>query len=230
MKLSGPYRMPRRASPGRRRRLTLLGALAASNPSIAALVQQIASQFGLNPGLALAVATQESGLNPNATSRAGAQGVMQLEPATAQQYGVTNPFDPVQNITAGVKYLLSLLSEFGGDLGKALAAYNWGPENVTKAVDQYGASWLYYAPAETQNYVETLAGVVPVPPPGGSAAPPAAAPQIITLDPATGQPVETADDTSAAAAPAPAPSVDPTVALLIAGGMVAAYFLLEAVL
>jgi len=220
VKISGPYRIPRNPSPGRRRRLMLLGALAAASPTIAALVQQIASQYGLNPQLALAVATQESGLNPNAVSPAGAQGVMQLEPGTAQQYGVTNPFDPTQNITAGVKYLLSLLSEFGGDLGKALAAYDWGPGNVTNAIAEYGANWLAYAPAETQAYVMAIAGIAP---PAAAVA----APQVITLDPDTGEPIET-DET--VAAPVAAPSVDPTTALLVVGGAFALYLLLDAVL
>ena len=92
MKLRGPYRMPKRPSAGRRRRLSGLGLTSSTTAAIAALVQQIAAQYGLNPGLALAVAQRESSLNPNAVSSEGAQGVMQLMPATAAQFGVTNRF------------------------------------------------------------------------------------------------------------------------------------------
>ena len=88
----------------------------------ASLVASIATSLGVDPNLAVAVAQQESGFNPNALSSAGAQGEMQLMPATAAQLGVTNPFDPTQNITAGISYLKALLTQFGGDTASALAA------------------------------------------------------------------------------------------------------------
>lgn len=132
----------------------MFGAAAAS-ASIPALVSSIATQYGLPPTLALAVAQEESGFNPNAVSSAGAIGVMQLMPATAASLGVSNPLDPTQNITGGVKYLSSLLSQFG-DPAQALAAYNWGPGNVANAISEYGSSWLSYAPSETQNYVASI--------------------------------------------------------------------------
>jgi len=182
MKLSGPYRMPKRPSAGRRRRLSGLALTSSTTAAIAALVQQIATQYGLNPGLALAVAQHESSLNPNAVSSEGAQGVMQLMPATAAQFGVSNPFDPVQNITAGVQYLLALLAQFNGDVASALAAYNWGPANVKKAQAQYGANRLSAAPASTQAYVFAIAGVSPGQPPAPIAT-------TITVDATTGQPV-----------------------------------------
>jgi len=115
---------------------------------ILSLLQAAAGKYGLDPSLVVAVANQESGGNPNAVSPAGAQGVMQLMPATAQQFGVTDPFDPAQNIDAGVRYLAQLMNQFG-DPQLALAAYNWGPGNVAK----YGTSnW----PAETANYVSSI--------------------------------------------------------------------------
>jgi hypothetical protein len=222
MKISGPYRMPKRASPGRRRRLSGLALTSGTSASIAALVQQIAQQYGLNPGLALAVAQHESSLNPNAVSSEGAQGVMQLMPATAAQFGVTNPFDPVQNITAGVQYLLQLLNQFGGDVASALAAYNWGPANVTKAQSQYGANWLSAAPASTQAYVFAIAGVAPGQPPAPIASP--VTTTTITVDATTGEPV------SAETSPAATPDTVtiggvqiPTSALLAAGIVLGVY-------
>jgi hypothetical protein len=168
--------------------------------SILQLLAQAAMQYGLDPALVTAVARQESGLNPNAVSSAGAQGVMQLMPSTAAQFGVTNPLDPVQNINAGVKYLAQLLNQFG-DLGEALAAYNWGPGNVSNALQQWGPDWLLHAPAETQNYVQTIAGITPATY-AQPAAPPITGPSPITIDASTGQVIEDATGT---------PLLDPSV-------------------
>ena len=126
--------------------------------------------------LALAQARQESSLNPNAYNpQSGATGLFQLMPATAAQLGVTNPLDPAQSAAGGTSYLAQLFNQFGSwDL--ALAAYDWGPGNLSKAVATYGSSWLAHAPAETQNYVATIlgnAGVTSSPP--MSVTPPAAA-------------------------------------------------------
>jgi len=125
--------------------------------SIAAIVAQAAARYGLDPALVLALAQAESGLNPNAVSSTGAQGVMQLEPATAAQYGVTDPFDPTQNIDAGAHYLADLIDKYG-DATAAVAAYNWGPGNVDNAMSLYGPSWLSAAPPETQNEVAEVLG------------------------------------------------------------------------
>jgi soluble lytic murein transglycosylase-like protein len=142
-------------------RLTL-GAV--QTASVAQLVSQAALQYGISPQLALAVAMRESSLNPNAVNpSSGASGVMQLEPATAAQYGVTNILDPGQNIDAGVHYLSDLLNQFGGNVALAVAAYDWGPGNVSTAENNYGANWLSYAPAETQAYVAAIAGVTAAP-------------------------------------------------------------------
>lgn len=153
-----------RSSPGYRTRG--LGA----SPSVAALVASTAINSGVDPTLALAVAQQESGLNPNAVSKAGAQGVMQLMPGTAAGLGVTDPLDAAQNVQGGVTYLSQLLAEFGGNEAEALAAYNWGPGNVQNAINTYGANWLAYAPQETQNYVNSIMGAT-----GGAATVPSLA-------------------------------------------------------
>ena len=110
---------------------------------------------------------------------------MQLEPATARALGVTNPFDPAQNIPAGTRYLAQLINRFSGDLVKGVAAYDWGPTSVQTAINQFGPNWLASAPAETQNYVEGILGVTP-----DQASAPSAPQQPLTIDASTGAPVE----------------------------------------
>jgi len=93
-----------------------------------------------------AVISAESGYNPNALSRKGAAGLMQLMPDTARRYGVTNPYDPAQNIDGGARYLRYLMQLFNNDLRLALAAYNAGEQNVIKygyRVPPYRETALY---------------------------------------------------------------------------------------
>jgi soluble lytic murein transglycosylase-like protein len=97
-----------------------------------AVVEQTAVRFGIDPALLRAVISVESGYDPNAISRRGAGGLMQLMPETAKRYGVTNVFDPVDNVRGGARYLAELLKTFENDLQLALAAYNAGEAAVLK--------------------------------------------------------------------------------------------------
>lgn len=112
-------------------------------------VNSAAQKYGVDPALVAAIIQQESGWNPNAESSAGAQGMMQLMPGTAAGLGVTNSFDPEQNINGGTQYIKQQLDRFGGNIDKAIAAYNAGPG----AVEQYGGVPPY---KETQNYVKNV--------------------------------------------------------------------------
>ena len=101
-------------------------------PEVEHLVKETANRFQVDPQLVHAIIRVESEYNPNAVSRKGAMGLMQLIPATAQRFGVENPFDPKQNIIGGVTYLKYLLDLFGGDLSLSLAAYNAGENSVLR--------------------------------------------------------------------------------------------------
>ncbi len=95
------------------------------------LILNAEARFGVDAALIKAVCLAESGMNPNAVSRSGAQGLMQLMPGTAAELGVTDPFDPEQSINGGARYLARMIDEFG-DLRRSVAAYNAGPGNVRK--------------------------------------------------------------------------------------------------
>jgi len=98
-----------------------------------AMVGQAAEREGLSPDLLRNVMKQESAFRPCAVSPKGAMGLMQLMPATAEQFGVDDPFDPSSNLDAGARFLKELVSRYGGDISKALGAYNAGPARVDAA-------------------------------------------------------------------------------------------------
>jgi soluble lytic murein transglycosylase-like protein len=120
------------------------------NARIDGLIRSNAKRYGIDPYLVYCVMHQESRFGSGATSPVGAMGLMQLMPGTAARYGVTNPYDPAQNIMGGTHYLADLLRLFRGRVDLALAGYNAGEGAVMK----YGNRVPPYA--ETQNYVRTI--------------------------------------------------------------------------
>lgn len=117
------------------------------------LIDHVAQRVGLPADLIRSVVSAESSFRPDAVSPVGAQGLMQLMPATAQELGVDDSFDPQQNLLGGSRYLKGLLQKYDGDLDHALAAYNWGQGNV----DRKG---LEQMPSETRNYIAKVKQVV----------------------------------------------------------------------
>ena len=114
------------------------------------LIADAARATELQPALLRAVIAVESAFDPKAVSRKGAQGLMQLRPATARRYGVRRPFDPAENLGGGAHYLSDLMKRYGNDMELALAAYNAGED----AVDRYGRAIPPFA--ETRAYVPAV--------------------------------------------------------------------------
>ncbi len=113
------------------------------------IIVEVARRYAIDPALVRAVIHAESAFNPKAISPKGAQGLMQLMPATAQQHGVRRPFEPRENIQGGTRHLAMLLRKYNGNVKYALAAYNAGEE----AVAQYGGIPPF---AETREYVHRV--------------------------------------------------------------------------
>jgi hypothetical protein len=143
--VQSPIFMPGTVSPNAASEMSTTG-----NPKYDELIAQSAARNQVDPNLMIAVMRQESGFNPRARSYKGATGLMQLMPATAQRFGVTNIYDAAQNIEGGAKYLRFLLDTFNGDVDLVLAGYNAGEHAVVNSgyrIPRY---------RETQNYVRSI--------------------------------------------------------------------------
>lgn len=127
-----------------------LGSFSTGDAKVDSYILDSTARYNIDPLLVYATMSQESSFKPQAISYKGARGLMQLMPATAARFGVTNIFDPKQNIEGGVKYLRFLLDTFNGDVRLTLAGYNAGEGAVMK----YGYTIPPYA--ETQNYVARI--------------------------------------------------------------------------
>jgi soluble lytic murein transglycosylase-like protein len=149
--MKGNYRLLWRSGKKKRKGYSYsLARLRKNKAELTPVIDDVAKQLHLHPGLLHAVVMIESAYDPKAISKKGARGLMQLMPATANRYGVLDSYDPKQNLQGGAQYLKDLLKLFEFDIKLALAAYNAG-EN---AVFKYGKSIPPYP--ETQNYVKKV--------------------------------------------------------------------------
>ena len=139
------------------------GGTSLPNSPYVAVAEADATAAGIPPVTFAKQIDVESGYNPNAFSPKGAEGIAQFEPGTAASLGI-NPWDPVQALRAAAQLMASYVRTYGGDYGKALAAYNFGPGDATNgtglagAVQRCGAQWFSCLPAETQNYITSILG------------------------------------------------------------------------
>lgn len=123
--------------------------------SIEDAIEKVSQKYGVDPDFIKAIIKQESGFNSNAVSKAGAMGLMQLMPKTAESLGVNNPFNVLENLDGGVRYIKKLMESFSGNPELALAAYNGGSGRMRKlGVDTTGEIQLM--PKETRNYVQKV--------------------------------------------------------------------------
>jgi len=130
----------------------VISSASARQQQYAPLIYAAAEKHGLDPKLIEAVVRTESDFNAQAVSSVGAQGLMQLMPETAADLGVSDAFNPEQNIEAGSRYLKQLMQRYDGDTKLALAAYNWGMGNLERNPERM--------PQETVNYVAKITGLM----------------------------------------------------------------------
>jgi len=122
-----------------------------SKNNYGAIIRKAAAAYDVDPDLIRGVIQVESSFNASAQSPKGAMGLMQLMPGTARELGVTNPYDPEENVMGGTRYLKKLLNRYDGNVSLALAAYNWGMGNL-----ENHRNWM---PQETRNYVSRITGL-----------------------------------------------------------------------
>lgn len=123
-----------------------------NSSQINSAIEQASQKYGVDSSFIKAMIKQESGFHPDAVSKAGAEGLMQLMPKTAESLGIKNPFDVLENIDGGTKYIKNLIDSFGGSKELALSAYNGGISRMNR-LGVNNVSKINNMPKETQNYV-----------------------------------------------------------------------------
>lgn len=129
-------------------------------PNYVALARQDASAAGISPDLFERQIKQESNFNPKALSAAGAQGIAQFMPTTAQGLGI-DPWNAIQALQGAARLMASYFKQYHADYAMALAAYNYGPGNVTATIQRCHAQWRACLPAETQHYIAIITNQSP---------------------------------------------------------------------
>lgn len=152
-KMGDGYRLLWRSGKSKKRRGGYsLAKMERNRSKLTPLIDEVAKEQRLHPGLLHAMVRVESAYNPQAVSKKGARGLMQLMPATASRYGVYDSYDPKQNLEGGARYLSDLLKKFEYDISLALAAYNAGENAVVRAGNTIPPF------PETINYVDKVLG------------------------------------------------------------------------
>lgn len=138
---------------------TQSGTSATGSERINNAIESAASAYGVNENLIRAIIQVESNFNPEATSSAGAKGLMQLMPCNIRAYGVSDPYNIEENINAGTQYIKSCLDRYNNDLPMALAAYNYGVGNLASRSIR-SSSDFYKLPDETKNYLSKISNIL----------------------------------------------------------------------
>lgn len=138
---------------------TVVSATGTNSERIEKAIADASNKYGVNANLIRAIIKTESNFNPNAVSPAGAKGLMQLMPCNIEHYGVNDPFNIEQNIDAGTRHIKDYLKTYNYDLNMALAAYNFGPGNMSSRGIS-SSSDFYKLPSETKNYLAKINNLI----------------------------------------------------------------------
>jgi len=138
---------------------TVVSATGTDSERIEKAIADASTKYGVNANLIRAIIKTESNFNPNAVSPAGAKGLMQLMPCNIEHYGVNDPFNIEQNIDAGTRHIKDYLKTYNYDLNMALAAYNFGPGNMSSRGIS-SSSDFYKLPSETKNYLAKINNLI----------------------------------------------------------------------